>query len=166
MSNPLLRPNDPRFHKPEVRDEAGQNRFGDTQPAGEAKAADAGVFAAAAVEEARPYQPRYEAQQSARGGLLMILAGGGLVCGLLGMIALLEVLRLGWVFPLLGLGPAAAAWLLAHEDLKAIAVGAIDETGRPRTRRAFWLGLAALLLCLGVVGSMVWRQMNFLPAIL
>src|SRR5262245_56813297 len=109
MSNPLLRPNDPRFRKPEVRDEAGQNQFGDERPAADAKPAGDSVFAAAAVEEARPYVPRYEAQQSARGGLLMLMAGMGLGCGLIGMIALLGILPLGWVFPLLGLGPSAAA---------------------------------------------------------
>jgi hypothetical protein len=162
MSNPLLRPNDPRFQKPEIRDAAGQNRFGDEQPAGKLSG-DEGVFAAAAADDERPYQPRYEAQQADRASVLLSLAGLGWGCGLIGSISLLGFFSLGWMLPLLGLVPSAAAWFLAHEDLKTIDTGAIDAAARPRTRNAYWLGLLGLLLCAAVVGSMLWRQMTFLP---
>jgi hypothetical protein len=162
MSNPLLRPNDPRFQKPEIRDAAGQNRFGDEVPAG-TPAADAGVFAAATEEGEQPYQPRYEAQQADRGSVLLSLAGLGWGLGLFGSISLLGFVSLGWMMPLLGMVPSAAAWFLAHEDLKTIYLGAIDAAARPRTRNAYWLGLLGLVLCAAVVGSMLWRQMTFLP---
>jgi hypothetical protein len=162
MSNPLLRPNDPRFAKPSIQDEAGKNRFGDDQPA--AGPAEGGeLFAAAASEEPRPYVPKYEAQQAPRTRLLTLLAAIGWGCGLGGAISLTGWLMMGWLLPLLGIGFAMTAWQLAYQDLKAIESGAIDASARPRTRHAFWLGLLGLLICLSVVAAMLWRQMALLP---
>ena len=37
MSNPLIKPDDPRFQRPEIRDAEGKNRFGESeQPVDEA----------------------------------------------------------------------------------------------------------------------------------
>lgn len=160
MSNPLIKPNDPRFQKPEVRDAAGQNRFGDGQPADGAQAAG-DVFAAAGEE--RPYAPQYEAQQPARTRLLTTLWVGGWMCGLTTIVSLSGFFSFGWLLPLLGLVPTATAWLLAHEEMKAIRAGAIDSATTPRTRQAFWLGLLGLIFCALGVAAMVWRRMSFLP---
>jgi len=167
MSNPLLRPNDPRFRQPELRDEAGQNRFADegTLATGE-NAERAGPFAAAAEGESRPFSPRYEAQQPPRTGLLYLLGGLGWAGAGVGVLALLDIAAVGWIAPLLGLGPAGAAWLLAWEDLKAIRVGAMTEEARAGVRLAMWIGLGACIACAAIVGSMIYREMTFLPDVL
>jgi hypothetical protein len=166
MSNPLLRPNDPRFQRPELRDDAGQNRFTDaSDPTPDTPAAAANNYAAAGGE-ARPFQPRYDAQQPARTGLLYLLGGLGLAGMAVGLLALLRIFTTGWIAPLLGLAPAAAAWLLAWEDLKAIRIGAIGEQSRPGVRLALWLGLVGFFACAAVVASMIYREMTFLPDVL
>jgi len=163
MSNPLLKPNDPRFQKPEIRDAAGQNQFGEAQPADSKSAAKEGVFAAAATDDARPYEPRFEAHQASRVVLLTTLASIAWLCGVFGSISLTGFLSLGWILPLLGIVPAATAWLLGHEELKTIQTGAIDESARPGTRRAYWMGFIGLLICLAVMAAMIWQKMTFLP---
>jgi hypothetical protein len=162
MSNPLLRPNDPRFQKPDVRDEAGQNRFAENEQATN-PAAGEDVFAAAAVDDARPFVPRYEAQQQPRTPLLFLLGGLGWAAAAIGAISLTGVFDLGWISPLIGIGPAAAAWFLGYGELSAIHLGAITEDARSQTQYALWLGITALLACFAVVAAMLYRQMHFLP---
>ena len=165
MSNPLLKPNDPRFRQPAMRDEAGANRFGEqADDSGESKTG--GDAFATTSDEARPYDPRYEAQQPSRWGMLFVLGGLGWTGAAIGVLALLEWTATGWICPLLGLGPAGAAALLAWEDLKAIHVGAIAAQHRSATRLALGFGLIALAACAAIVGSMIYRQMAFLPDVL
>ena len=83
----------------------------------------------------------------------------------MGSLSIAGLFDLGWVSPLLGIGPALAAWLMAHGELRAIDIGATDSSNRPQARHAFWLGLTAFIACLAVVTTMVYRQMNFLPAV-
>ena len=166
MSNPLLRPNDPRFQRPELRDEAGQNRFTDDSPPPAGPPAEAGDTYAAASGDARPFQPRYEAQQPTRTGLLFLLGSFGYIGVTVGVLALLGIFTTGWIAPLLGLAPAAAAWLLAWEDLKATRTGAMAAEARPGVRLAMWLGLLAFFGCAAVVASMIYREMTFLPDVL
>ena len=166
MSNPLLRPNDPKFQRPELRDEAGQNRFSEDSAPQPSSAAQPQNNYAAAAGDVRPFQPRYEAQQHARTGLLYLLGALGYAGMAVGLLALLRIFTTGWIAPLLGLAPAAAAWLLAWEDLKAIRAGAIAEEARPGVRLAMWLGLLALFACASVVASMIYREMTFLPDVL
>jgi hypothetical protein len=166
MSNPLLRPNDPRFQRPELRDEAGQNRFTDDSAPPADSSAEAGDTYAGASDDARPFVPRYEAQQPARTGFLFLLGSLGYLGVAVGVLALLGLFTTGWIAPLLGLAPSAAAWLLAWEDLKAIRTGAIAEEARPGVRLAMWLGLLAFFACVAVVASMIYREMTFLPDVL
>jgi hypothetical protein len=165
MSNPLLKPNDPRFQKPEIRDPQGANRFGEHGQPAAAPTDEIEIYAASASDEARPFEPRYEAQQQPRTGMLLLLGGLAWAAGAIGALSLTGFFDMGWLFPLVGLGPGAAAWFLANEELKAIRVGAVTADARSQTRHAFWLGLTGLLACLGVVFAMIYRQMNFLPAV-
>lgn len=165
MSNPLLKPNDPRFRQPAMRDEAGTNRFGEEVEQGSEGRPGGDAFATASGD-ARPYDPQYEVQQPARSGMLFVLGGLGWIGAAVGVLALLEWTATGWICPLLGLGPAAAAALLAWEDLKAIRAGAMADQNRLATRLALWCGLLALVACAAIVGSMIFRQMAFLPDVL
>jgi len=165
MSNPLIKPNDPRFRQPDIRDAEGKNRFGESEQPVEEAPPQYEIYSAGTSDEARPFLPQYEAQQRSRGGLWLFLGGVGWTAAVLGAISLAGIFRGGWICPLLGAGPAGAAWLLAYEELKAIRVGAIDTAAGPRTRYAFWLGFTALVGCIGLVAAMIYRQMNFLPDI-
>jgi hypothetical protein len=161
MSNPLLRPNDPRFQKTDVHDAEGKNRFGESEQREEVAPSD--IYAAAATDEARPFAPQYEVQQRSRATLLLWLGGLGWFAASLGAVSYTGLFDIGWVAPLLGLAPAAAAWFLAYEDLKAIRVGAIDEAALSPTRHAFWLGVSGLVACAAIIAAMIYHQMRFLP---
>ena len=163
MSNPLLRPNDPRFRKGEIVDSEGKNVFGDEAQTSAAPDNNGEVYAASAAGEERPYSPTYEVQQPPRSGLLLLLAALGWTGAIIGAISFTGFFASGWICPLLGVGPAAAAWLLAHEDLKALSLDAIAPAARPQTRLAKWLGVFALIACLAVVGMMIYQGMRFLP---
>lgn len=147
MSSPLLRPDDPRFKKPDPRDEQGKNRFADPDAVAPAEPPSDNLFAAAATGE-RPYQPEYLATSQSRGMLLLVLAILGLSGNAAGTLALSGVFVLAWVLPWLAILPGAAAALLAREDLRAMRLGAMDGGDRVLTRIAFWLGIA------GVIGSL------------
>lgn len=169
MSNPLIKPSDPRFQPPPLRDAAGNNLFVDpdapvaAQPAdGQAitppapaatKAVNDNLFATPAATGGEPaYEPRYETTRKHRGILLLVLA----IAGLAGDVALL--LTLLAPFGLIGLGailPAAAAWIIGQGDLKAMRQGAMDDSGRKMTRVAMWLGLAGALLYFVVLLALV-----------
>lgn len=164
MSNPLIKPNDPRFQKPSITDAAGQNRFSEGDPAAALDQGEAGdAFAAGAAAGARPYQPQYEVTQQSRGRMLLTIAGLGLAGAVLGLIALAGVFPTGYFATLISVVPAATAWMLAYQDLKAMRLGAMDDSGRSRTRLAYWLGLFGLIACLGIVATAIWREMNLLP---
>lgn len=162
MTNPILRPNDPRFQRPAIQDAEGKNRFGEDSAAPSDPGQAGGVYAAGG-DDTRPYLPEYAAQQHSRAGLLLLLAAAGWVAAVFGAVSFTGVLTSGWISPLLGILPAGCTWLMAYEELKAVEVGAIHADHAPRIRLAMWLGLAALLACLGIVGSMIYLNMKFLP---
>ena len=169
MSNPLIRPNDPRFQPPPLRDAAGNNLFVDADAPIAAEPADGGPLPARIVEPAEhnlfaapaaqpidepAYQPQFETTHPHRGMLLLVLS----VVGLAGSGSLLLVVT-GSILGLLGLVaiiPAAAAWLLGRSDLRAMRQGAIDPSGLIQTRLAMWLGLAGTLIyVVSLIGLLV-----------
>ena len=170
MSNPLLRPNDPRFTKPNLLDAQGKNIFA------EGKAID--IAAAAAVNEdgspatdenvysgsaaSTPYQPRYEVSQRHRGTLLMVLACTGLVCSLCGVSSLAGWWVLGWVPSFLAIVPAGCAVGLGWQDLRAMRMGSMDPKGQNLTQMAFWLGALGGFSSLAMDATVLFFVINFL----
>jgi len=166
MSNPLLRPNDPRFNKPEIHDPSGRNRFCESEQPDTAatEAVSSGSqYAASAGDAPRPFVPTYEVQQQPRTALLLLLGGLAWAAAVVGVGSFGGLISLGWISPLIGAAPGAVAWALAHAELKAIRAGAIEAGAQSQTRHAYWLALSGLLLCLAVVAAMIYRRMNFLP---
>ncbi len=164
MSNPLIKPNDPRFQKPSIVDPAGQNRFAEGAAGADKSPGAAGdAFAAGRAADARPYQPQYEVTQQSRGGTLVTIACFGFAGVVLGLIALLGIFPTGYFGTLIAVVPAATAWLLAYQDLKTMQLGAMDDSGRKRTQLAYWLGLFGLIACVGIVATAIWRELNLLP---
>jgi hypothetical protein len=168
MSNPLLRPDDPRFQQRDIREADGTNPFADEAQEADAENAatspQAGeAYAATAAADARPFVPQYAVQQESRAGLLLTLGGFGWAGALVGGLSLAGLFDMGWISPLVGATPAGAAWLLAHEELKAIRFGAIRPEARQQAWHAYWLGLSGLAACIIVVAAMIYRQMSFMP---
>ncbi len=163
MSNPLLKPDDPRFQKPDIRDAAGKNPFSDGPSQQEPPATSQDLFSAAATDEARPFVPKFEVQQHSRPTLLFVLGGVGWGAAGVGAFSLLGWFDFGWICPLLGVVPAGASWLLAHEELKAISAGVIGQDAREKSRHAYWLGLTGLIMCLATIAAMIYRGLHFLP---
>jgi hypothetical protein len=162
MSNPLLKPNDPRFEKPEIHDTAGKNRFGEDEPAAGSPPSTE-VYAAASEGQARPFVPQYEVQQHSRPVVLFVLGAMGWCAAAIGVISLTGVFDIGWIGPLLGVIPAGGAWLLSHEELKQISVGVIAAEARGKVQHAYWLGVTALVACVAIVAAMIYHRMNFWP---
>ena len=160
MSNPLIKPNDPRFQNRDPRDALGKNLF--AEPAEVLEQSSAGssegppnLYATqAAASTEKPYQPEYLTTQPHRGMLLLVLAIVGL-SGNAGATLALSGIWLAVVLPVLAIFPAAAALLLGQQDLRAMGVGAMDRTGIALTRIAFWMGVAgvvcSLLSCFGLL---------------
>ena|SRR5438874_1233908 len=163
MSNPLLKPNDPRFQKPDLRNPEGKNRFADGSQEQKPPASSEDIFSAAATDEARPFTPKYEAQLHTRPILLFVLSGVGWGAAFVGAFSLTGWFNFGWISPLLGVVPAGAAWFLAHEELKAISAGVISPQAREKSLHAYWLGLMGLIMCVAVISTMIYRGFHFLP---
>jgi hypothetical protein len=169
MSNPLLKPGDPRFQQPAIVDAAGQNRFAEGDGAGDAppsQRSQEDVYAATPATSEAPYQPRYETTAQARGIILLVLALVGLGGATAGMTSLTGIMLTGWIFPLCAFFASGSAWLLAFGDLREMASGARDEEGRPLTLIAMWLGVIGLVACIGSVVSMIWLGLSLLPGFL
>ena len=164
MSNPLLRANDPRFQRPDMRDAAGNNRFADDANTNSPPETPTDVYAPTAAQAEQPYTARYPEQQKSRARLLVWLGGVGWGAAVGGALSFTGWFDLGWFSPFLGLGPAGAAWFLAHEELKAIRAGAISSLATEPARHAYWLGLTGVIACILVVVTMIYHGMNILPA--
>lgn len=165
MSNPLLRPGDPRFQKPTVVDPTGANRFAEAPEVAETEGAGVDQYSAGGSLD-KPYQPEFEATARPRGSLLLVLASFGLAGAATTVVSMTGVLDMGWILPLCTLPMPAAAAHLALEDLKLMKLGAMDDSGRTTTRRALWIGLAGVAACLLAIAAAIWMGLSFLPDIL
>lgn len=158
MSNPLIKPNDPRFQNRGPLDDQGQNRF--AEPADLAAqtlptATENNLFAASAPSDERPFEPEYQTTLAHRGMLLLILAIVGLTGSAGGTLTLTGVLALAWILPLLAMFPSGAAAFLAFEDLRAMRLGAMDRSGLVLTRIACGMGVAGILCSLLALAAIV-----------
>lgn len=168
MSNPLLRPNDPRFARPSPFDPDGTNKFSEGKEVVAAKAVnedgsiapDDNVYSGSA--ESNPYQPRYEVSQSHRGVLLLVLAITGLVSSFIGVSSLAGWWVLGWIPSFLAIVPAACALGLGWHDLRAIRLGAMDPKGQNLTEIAFWLGALAVFTSLAMDAAVLFYVIYYL----
>jgi len=175
MSNPLLRPGDPRFVKPSIHDAQGKNLFAEPGEKQEvtllpseagspaSPSPDTNVYAPSA--ESVPYQPRYVVSQKHRGVLLLVLALTGLLGSFVGVTSLLGIFVLGWVLSALAVVPAGCAWALGAQDLRSIRLGAMDPAGLNLTRVATWLGALGLLSSIAMVGTVIFFAIYFVMSL-
>ena len=166
MSNPLIRPGDPRFVRPSITDAEGKNVFAEPEGSADAGAAgEAGENLYAASLESVPYQPRYEVSQNHRGVLLLVLSLVALAGTVMGVTTLSGVFMTGWMLSALAIVPAACAWLLGAKDIRAMKLGAMDPSGLTMTRVAMWLGAIGVLGSIGMVTLVVIFAIYFVMQI-
>jgi hypothetical protein len=167
MSNPLLKPDDPRFQPRPLTKADGSNPFAEGEAVLEAEAAGSkagpdrvgSAFTAPAATDERPFRVQYELTAPHRGGLLLVMS----VISMLGAILGAFVMYLGWVLPLLALVPALTVIFLAVEDLKMMKLGGRDPAGRAATIAALVISsLLALGLCT-MIGIYIYLGFNLLP---
>ena len=169
MSNPLLRPNDPRFARPSPFDPDGTNKFSEAKEVVAAKAVnedgsadpDDNLYSGGSAESS-PYQPRYELSQSHRGVLLLVLAITGVLSSFVGLLSISGIWVLGWVFSVLAIVPAGCALGLGWNDLRAIRLGAMDPKGQNLTEIAFWLGALGAFTSLAMDATVLFFVIYFL----
>ncbi len=163
MSNPLLKPDDPRFRPKQIVQPDGGNPFSEgeavLEATGEAGPRSTNTFASPTIEGGRPFIPQYEQTADHRGGLLLSLISVTFVGGLLGLF----YGWLGLVLPFLSIVPAVAVIFMASEDLKMMKLGGRDPAGRTLTIIALILAVVLTLIIATMIGLLVYWGVSFFP---
>ncbi|QDU28324.1 hypothetical protein ETAA8_34240 [Anatilimnocola aggregata] len=168
MSNPLLRPDDPRFRKQQISQADGANPYaeGDGVLEAEADAAstrDKNSFAAPASSGGRPFVPQYEVTADHRAGLLLILTSITILASGVAWLTATSFMLVGWLLPLIGIVPSIAVVFLAADDLRTMRLGARDPAGRTLTLLALWLSAFTTITILTATGLMIYWGISILP---
>ncbi|WP_425619292.1 hypothetical protein NA78x_003030 [Anatilimnocola sp. NA78] len=168
MSNPLLRPDDPRFQPKQVEQADGTNPFSEGDAVLEAEA-EAGkqkkdaLSAPMGAGSERPFVPQYEMTADHRAGLLLTLTSIAILGSLVAWLAAASIFYVGWLLPLFGIVPSFAVIFLAMDDLKTMHLGARNPEGRTLTILALTLSIFMTICILAGVGLMVYWGMSILP---
>lgn len=163
MTNPLLRPDDPRFRPKKIGEHADANPFSEGDAVLEAEAGsaarNANSFAPPAADSSRPFLPQYQVTAEHRAWLFLALDGISLSLCALGLF----VTWIGYVLPLLGIVPAVVVVFLAADDLRMMRLGGRNPEGRGLTILALVLG-AIIPLAIGLMcGLFFYFQWSLLP---
>lgn len=148
MSNPLIRPNDPRFQRQPITDEAGNNRFAD----------EASSVFAPPHSSGQTYQPEYVSGQPSRHRLIQWLCASSISAIVLAFAALLLA---HWsVYPLLLIAGmiSGLTWYTSADELSVIRRGGVADTHRTIARLGVVIGMAGVLLTIGVVYAALWGR--------
>jgi hypothetical protein len=163
MSNPLLKPDDPRFRPKQLTQADGANPFAEGDAVLEAEAVtpkrEGNAFAAPAGGDNLPFLPHYETTAAHRGGMLLMLTA----ISILGACLSIFVGYLGWLLPLLAIVPAGVVIFLAADDLKMMRLGGRDPSGRALTLTALILSSFLVVGIAVVVGLLIYWGWNLLP---
>jgi hypothetical protein len=160
MSNPLIRPNDPRFQRLPVRDESGKNRFSEEQaPPAEAAAEAPDLFASpqpgGGPEPA--YKPEYISRQPSRQRPMLLLAAISLSSDAAGAIA---IWREQWTLCAIALFAGAVlggvSWYLATDEFAHLKAGVLDEEHRSSAWAGVILASLGVLLALALAAGAVY----------
>jgi hypothetical protein len=162
MSNPLIRPNDPRFQRQPITDEAGNNRFADESPvapaAGDSQPDEASSVFAPPHSSGQTYQPEYVSGQPSRHRLIQWLCASSISAIVLAFAALLLA---HWsVYPLLLIAGmiSGLTWYTSADELSVIRRGGVADTHRTIARLGVVIGMAGVLLTVGVVYAALWGR--------
>lgn len=167
MSNPYIRPNDPRFQREPVVDEHGINRFADpveaqpidaelspdepiaAQPADSPNAAAHPMYASPQLSATPAYQPEYVSGQPSRQRLILSIGGSALVAA--ASAAVSWAVDSDWRMLLIPicLILAGTGWYLAADELSVIRKGGLDARFRPITRLGLAMNIVAALVGVG-----------------
>ena len=147
------------------QDAEGKNPFADAEATAE-KASDSPDVAPATSEPLLRPADAYQLQYPHRGRTVFWLGLVGFCCACGAVLAsagfltpaaigsavltLLHVLSL-----IVSLSAGSAAWMFGHQDSKAIRAGAMDPGGLTLTRRGCRLGVAGVLISIGMLAAHV-----------
>lgn len=138
-----------------LRGDDGSNPFADEGP--DEAAAD-NPFAASIHASGASYRPRdYETTLTSRGRLVFCLGAIGFFSSALGGAGVLLLFLatsasdFNWIYLCagmlpLGLALSFSAWLLGTRDLRAIEAGAMEGSGRGKTRVGWTMGVSGTLI--------------------
>jgi len=159
MSNPLIRPNDPRFQRQPVTDEAGLNRFSDDAPIPAVPAdqpnPEVSAYASPQHSEQPAYRPEYVSGQPSRHRLIQLLSASSISAFVLSAIAFW--LEYWGVYPLVLVAGmiSGLTWYTSADELSVIRRGGVDDTHRTLARLGLAIGITCTLLTVGVVYAAV-----------
>ena len=162
MSNPLIRPNDPRFQRQPLTDESGRNRFGDdtalqAQPANDSPANDS-AYASPVSSEQPAYQPEYASGQPSRQRLIQTLAASAASAIALSGIAVWLSHWTAYPLLLIALPTSGLAWYTAADELSVIRRGGLEASHRNFARIGLAVGIACTLLTVGLLYAAIFQQ--------
>lgn len=163
MTNPLLRPDDPRFRPKKVAGDADANPFSEGDAVLDAEATapnrNTNTFAPAATDSSRPFLPQYVMTADHRGWLLLALDLISFFACLLGVL----VNWIGYALPLLGIMPAVVVVFLAAEDLRMMKLGGRNPAGQSITRLALGVAVFLTLAIATMCGLFFYFRFSVLP---
>ncbi len=147
-------------HRNPLRDDGESNPFAEEGP-DEAVSDD--PYAAPAQASGFSYRPRgYETMLTSRGRVVFWLGAIGLAISALGATGVLMIFlapsvgAFYWIYLCAGLLPfglalSFSAWLFGGRDLRAIEAGAMEASGRGKTRRGWIMGVVGVLIAVAPI---------------
>ncbi len=143
------------FYKPQIVDQHGNNPFADAAPP---DATSDNPYAALESWAEPAYQPsRYETSLPHRGGLVLTFGWLGIAGVFLSVLGALYY----WPLAVLNLALTLPPWLWGRSDLRAMLSGAMDVSGRDKTKLGHVLGIigtaASLLIVCVLLGVLVYE---------
>lgn len=147
-------------HTNPLRDDGVSNPFSDE---GSDEATSDNPYSAPAEASGASYRPRgYETTLKSRGRMVFWLGLIGLsnsALGATGVLLLILAVHMGgfnWIYLCAGMLPMGlalsfAAWLFGSRDLRAIDAGAMEGSGREKTRAGWTMGVVGTLIALAPV---------------
>ena len=161
MSNPLIRPSDPRFQRPPITDETGINRFSEDEPIqaqpADMPATEESAFAAPQSSDERAYQPEYATGQPSRHRLIQTLSASALTA--VSVAALTLWIEHWTVYPMLliALPTAILNWYVAADELSVIRRGGVNADHRTVARLGLAVGIACTLSAIGILFTAIQK---------
>jgi hypothetical protein len=162
MSNPLIRPNDPRFQRPALTDAEGKNRFSEENapPQVPGDVAES-VYAAPQSPGERSYQPEYVTGQPSRQHWILLLGGGAVAALAAAIVAVWLGHWTAYLLLIVEVPLALVGCYLATDDLSAIRRGGLDVSYRATTRWGLLLNALMIPLAIALLAFIVRSGLGF-----
>ncbi|ADB15189.1 hypothetical protein Psta_0501 [Pirellula staleyi DSM 6068] len=182
MSNPYLKPDDPRFQPKSPHDAAGNNLFADNEivsaqladgsapstagsstSSGNSTPDNSNLFAASPAGSSLPFQPTYIAVGKPRIRMLVVLVGIGIFTGVIAPTLYFNGNNIGWGTMILGLPTTVTAIFIGYSDLRAMQLGAMHNDRIGIVRLIFYFAVAFTIIIALEIAGLIFAGMQFAP---